>query len=100
MLVILSCKKTTTETAKCSGSYSSDIKPIANSKCALKDCHGSGSSLGDFTQYAELKLRADSGWIRRNVFELKIMPPASAVPLTEDEKQKLKCWLDNGAPLD
>ena len=45
-----------------------------------------------------MKIRADNGRIAQFVFELKIMPPASAEKLTDAEKDKLKCWLDDGAP--
>jgi hypothetical protein len=91
-------KKGGTENAGCVSKYSADILSIINNKCAISNCHNTGSALGDFTTYAGVKARADNGRIRRNVFELKIMPPASAIPLTDFEKEKIKCWLDNGAP--
>ena len=80
--------------------YSSDIAPVITAKCALPGCHVAGSSFGDFSAYAELKQRADNGRIQRNVFELKKMPPSTQAQLTDEEKDKLKCWLDNGAPQD
>lgn len=98
LITIPACKKITD--TGCNGSYKKDIQPIINTKCAVPNCHNAGATLGDFTIYANLKQRADNGRIRTNVFELKIMPPASAVPLTDQEKERLKCWLDNGAPQD
>lgn len=94
----LSCKKEADTSSVCS--YSTIISPIINTKCAIPNCHNAASSLADFSTYEGLKQRADNGRIRTNVFDLKIMPPASAVQLTDDEKEKLKCWLDNGAPQD
>ena len=81
-------------------SYSNDIKLIVVTKCALPSCHAQGSSLGDFTDYSVLKSKADNGLIHKYVFDLKIMPPASVSQLTEQQKQTLKCWLDNGAAQD
>ena len=80
--------------------YSTGIKPVVAAKCAHAGCHGGGSSIADLTQYAELKKRADNGVLRKNVLELGIMPPTGHEPLTSQEKDKLKCWLDNGAPND
>lgn len=93
------CNKTKKEdSAACK--YAANIKPVVVAKCALPGCHGAGSAVADFTQYAELKKRADNGVLRRNVLELGIMPPTGHAPLTAQEKDKLKCWLDNGAPND
>lgn len=93
----VSCKKDD-DTNACA--FSATIQPVINTKCAIPNCHNAGSALGDFTTYEGLKTRADNGRIRTNVFDLKIMPPASATPLTDEEKEQLKCWLDNGAPQD
>lgn len=90
------CKKTKNTDEACS--YATDIKPLIARTCAHTGCHGAGSTVADFTQYAELKKRADNGRIRTNVFELAIMPPPGQEPLTTQDKENLKCWLDNGAP--
>lgn len=96
---IAACKKHQPDTSEpCNPNYVKDIKPIISGKCALSGCHGVGSTIADFTKDSIVKNRADIGRIRSYIFELKIMPPASAQPLTEQEKETLKCWLDNGAP--
>jgi uncharacterized membrane protein len=101
ILILASCNKQHTVTAPpCPAGFAADIRPIINNKCALPDCHHTGSPLGDFTTYAGIKERADNGRLRMNVFELQIMPPANAVSLTDHEKEQLKCWLDNGAQED
>lgn len=93
------CNKTKKEkTATCK--YSTDINPVVAHTCAHAGCHSAGSTVADLTQYAELKKRADNGVLRKNVLELGIMPPTGHAPLTEQEKEKIKCWLDNGAPND
>lgn len=86
------------EPAGCTAKYATDITTIINAKCALQGCHVSGSSFGNFIIYSELKKRVDNGRLQKNVFDLKIMPPSTQTQLTDDEKDKLKCWLDNDAP--
>lgn len=78
--------------------YTAGIKTLVESRCAISGCHDGHSGIIGFTGYSPLKERADNGRIESFVFELKIMPPASATALTEDEKKLLQCWLDNGAP--
>ena len=102
LITLPACKKeqatpVTPEPQKCA-TYSGDIAAIISSRCALSGCHVEGSAFGNFTEYNELKVRVDNGRIAQFVFELKIMPPASAEKLTDAEKDKLKCWLDDGAP--
>jgi hypothetical protein len=93
------CNKTKDESAV-TCKYATDIKPITAAKCAHTGCHGVGSTIADFNQYDQLKKRADNGVLRKNVLELGIMPPTGHESLTAQEKDKLKCWLDNGAPND
>lgn len=80
-------------------SYSRHIRPIIETKCAISShCHGDSSTVANFRIFSELKARADNGGIRLRIFEVPVMPPSSFTQLTEEEKNKLKCWLDNGAP--
>lgn len=98
LIMLDACRKSDPGTHSCNVQYSSGIKPIISAKCGLPGCHAPGSTLPDLTNYDVLKIYADDSIVRQNVFELKIMPPAVATPLTNQEKEKLKCWLDNGAP--
>ncbi len=77
--------------------YGVDIVPIVESKCAVTGCHVDGFTFGNFTLYGELKKRVDNGKIQSLVFDNQLMPPASAQQLTEEEKAKIKCWMDDGA---
>ncbi|MEZ5018019.1 MAG: hypothetical protein R2800_13255 [Flavipsychrobacter sp.] len=100
-LLLIACSKKETETKTtdvCRKTYNGAIKTIVDTKCAISGCHVAGATTGDFTTYTGIKKKADEGRIQTHVFELKIMPPASATQLTEEEKQSIKCWLDNGAP--
>ena len=79
--------------------YAVDIKPIISSKCSIPGCHEpTGSGTGDFTTYAGVKAKVDDGTINNRVFLVKDMPQSGFPPLTEDEKSKLKCWMQQGAP--
>lgn len=78
--------------------YVTDIKRIVDAKCAISGCHDGNSGVVNLLEYGPLKAKAEEGKIKNYVLELNIMPPASAGQLTENEKKKLQCWLDNDAP--
>jgi uncharacterized membrane protein len=80
----------------CTATYTADIKPLVNNKCAVTNCHGS-NGLANLADYPILKARADNGNVKKYVFTIQMMPPSGATQLTDDEKTKLQCWLDNGA---
>ncbi|OSZ78833.1 hypothetical protein CAP35_11455 [Chitinophagaceae bacterium IBVUCB1] len=100
-LLLLACKKekkpADTTPTPCTASYATDIKPLMANKCATTGCHGY-NGLANLNDYSVLKERADNGNINKFVFELKMMPPTTAAQLTDAEKEKLQCWLKNGAP--
>ncbi|MFL5764570.1 MAG: hypothetical protein ACJ77K_11565 [Bacteroidia bacterium] len=102
LLSIASCtfEKGEAPTLGCSVmSFSTDIQPIINAKCATAGCHVSGGTgPGDFTLYLDLKGKIDGGIFKHRVFDLKDMPQAGSPPLTEDEIHRLKCWVEQGAP--
>ncbi|MBS1774289.1 MAG: hypothetical protein JST82_15640 [Bacteroidetes bacterium] len=99
-IALVSCKQHEVEppapTQPCNASYNTDIKPLITTKCAISGCHGS-NGLANLADYATLKERADNGNIKKYVFTLQMMPPSGATQLTDNEKAKLQCWLDNGA---
>ena len=80
-------------------SYKDQLIPLFNTKCALSGCHnGDSTSVGNFNEYAEIKMRVDNGQFKIKMFDSKSMPPISQPPLTSEEYNKLKCWFDAGAP--
>src|SRR5437879_5577718 len=83
-----SCKNN--DKLSCAVGYNEDIHPMILKKCASISCHAQGTSLPDLSDFSVIKKYADNGRIETNVYELKIMPPASAEPLSDNEKQKLK----------
>ncbi|MDO9184439.1 MAG: hypothetical protein Q7W13_00390 [Bacteroidia bacterium] len=99
-ILIESCKKKEKEEViDCSGvspSYNSDIKPIINANCLSSGCHNGGSSNGDYTSYSGLKAVASSGTLESRVVTNKTMPATS--PLSLEDRKKIKCWINSGAP--
>lgn len=77
--------------------YSKNIKPLVSARCALSGCHVTNFPFGNFTQYADLKMRIDNGRVKLLVFDDTLMPPAGKVPLTTDELSILKAWIEDGA---
>lgn len=79
--------------------YTQDISPLIQTHCALSGCHnGDSTSVGNFNEYAEIKMRVENGQFKIKVFDSKSMPPISQPSLTSEEYNKLKCWFDAGAP--
>ena len=83
---------------ECSGvvHYSTDIRPLILSHCAITGCHVSGFQPGDFTLYQPLKDRADNGRLLLFVLEVRNMPPNGSI--TEEQRQMIGCWIEQGAP--
>ncbi len=81
--------------------YSTDIVPIMEATCAIEGCHVDGFATGDYTMYEEIKQRVDGGAFMTRVVEEKTMPPENTTgpeTLTDEELDKIQCWLDDGAP--
>jgi uncharacterized membrane protein len=78
-------------------SFSTDIKPIFISKCAIPTCHNhANQSLPFLTTYAEIKPNAGdiAGQLSNNA-----MPPRNSAggELTIHEKALINCWITQGA---
>lgn len=95
ILVPFACKTSKTPALDCSvisASYSKDIAPIVAKNCG---CHGPGSLKGDFSFYDGIKVPAQNGLLEQHVLIKKDMPPKG--PLPEEDRKKIRCWLNNGA---
>lgn len=93
----ISCNKTEPFVPVCDGSsptYDSDVQSIIQQNCI--QCHGNGSSNGDFTTYAGLTTVTSNGKFEQEVLTDQTMPQNGS--LTEAQLNKLKCWVENGFP--
>jgi hypothetical protein len=75
--------------------FSADISPIMSGKCATSGCHDVTAAGGVILQtYAQISAAKDRINVRCVV--QKSMPPSGPLPLSDINK--LKCWIDAGAP--
>ncbi len=97
ILVFATCKKDKKFTPDCSGgakSYTSDVSPIIASHCARSGCHAAGSSNGPGPLTSHSQVSAAKDRIRPAVANGS-MPKDHT--LSDDEKNKIICWIDAGA---
>lgn len=89
-----------TATDPCAGlafKFATDVQPIINTRCATSPgCHGNGAinSGGPLTNYTQ---------IFNKRLEIKIQVSSNSMPpppdtLSSDQKNKIICWLNSGAP--
>ena len=79
--------------------YNGIIKNIINTNCATTgSCHGSPQDQGggEYATYAQVKEKVTNGTFHNRVFVLMDMP--SGAQLSTCDLQKLKDWVDKGAP--
>ena len=75
--------------------YDSGIKAIIDNNCAISTCHGGDPTIPNFTTYDNIF--ANRSAIQSRVVA-KIMPPAGRPALSQDNINKISCWVQNGAP--
>jgi len=96
MGLLVSCKKDTDSgklTPACDGShptYQSDIKNIIDSRCTSSGCHP------DFASYEGLFPKLQGGDFEREVLVNQTMPDGA--PLTQEQINKIQCWVNDGYP--
>ena len=75
-------------------SYANEIQNILNTSCNFSGCHGAGGVLSNLTNY--IGVEANKNNIK---FKLQTsqMPP-QPVNITSENRQKIICWIDDGAP--
>lgn len=73
--------------------YYDDIVPILESKCNNAGCHNYESTYGDFTTYQGIQVVAANETLEEQI-ESGAMPVGGT--LTEDQKQHILCWIENG----
>jgi hypothetical protein len=79
-------------------SYNLDISPIIQTTCALSNCHVAGFENGDFTNFDEIKKKADSGLLEQMITTGKMPQADTQGPksLTNCQIELLKRWIREG----
>lgn len=86
------CTATGTVTIHSGISFNNSIKPIIDTNCAISGCHVSGTGRADFTEFANIKQNAGNV---KAFTQSKAMPKTGS--LTDEEIEKIACWVDDGA---
>ena len=98
ILLFITCKKNEFKNLDCStidSKYSTSISGIISSSCTTAGCHN-GTSSFDLRTYSLVKPYIDNGKFNDEVINKKSMPKGKS--LSQDELNKIKCWLDQGGP--
>lgn len=102
LVTVASCSKdndggggTTLDCTPVPKSYTTDVNPIVQSRCAIAGCHASGSGNGPGALVTYSQLFNARTAIRSSVASGR-MPQGST--LTTAEKNSILCWIDSGAP--
>ncbi len=77
-------------------SFAAFIKPIIDSNCAVAGCHVAGTvGLPNWTIFSEIQRRASG---IKTLTGSKVMPPpGSGRSLTDQQIQRIACWVNDGA---
>ena len=84
-------------TTSCAGvnpSFTADVLPLIQTKCAIAGCHAAGSTNagGPFTTFAQISAKAS---------DIKAQVSAGTMPksgtISASQKTTLICWVNNGA---
>jgi len=97
-MLFVTCKKNEFKNLDCStidSKYSTSIAGIISGSCTTSGCHN-GSSSFDLKTYNQVKPYIDNGKFNDEVINKKSMPKGKS--LSQDELNKIKCWLDQGGP--
>lgn len=87
------CHKEKIKTPSCDGSnlsYTTGIKTILDANCTSAGCHP------NFNTYIGISGIIQDGSFYRNVLNIQSMPQNKS--LSQDQLNKLQCWVNNGYP--
>ena len=99
LLLFGTCKKDEFKKLDCSSldsKYSTSISGIISSNCTLSGCHNGSGPTFDLRTYDLVKAQVNGGAFESAVITNKTMPKGRS--LSQDQRNKIKCWLDQGAP--
>ncbi|MGC3948381.1 MAG: SprB repeat-containing protein [Chryseolinea sp.] len=76
-------------------SYDKDIKPIIETSCAVSGCHVTGGA-APIVFNSVASVQSHAGQIKTVTANGSM--PKSGTPLTQAQKDRIACWVDDGAP--
>ena len=76
-------------------SYETDIKPIIETSCAVSGCHVTGGA-APIVFNSIASVQANAAAIKSATANGSM--PKSGTPLTQAQKDRIACWVDDGAP--
>ncbi len=89
------CETTSLHQVRSGVSYSSQVEQVITSRCSTPGCHdGSIGASRNWTVFANVQNRAAG--IRTRT-QNGSMPPEDSTPLTQEERDLIACWVDDGA---
>jgi hypothetical protein len=88
------CEATSEVQVKNGTSYQNHVKAIITNNCAVSSCHdGSNASLPNFNTFSNVKSNASS---IKTLTQNGSMPPGNRT-ITQEQKDLIACWVDDGA---
>ncbi|MEM9024265.1 MAG: cytochrome c [Bacteroidota bacterium] len=79
-------------------SFSNDVNPIIQSRCAIPGCHVGGTTAnGVYLTYDGVFEKVSNGSLINRVVVQRTMPP-SGPALTDEEIRTFRCWIESGGP--
>lgn len=94
-------RKPTAECLTPVATYKNDIEPIIMSNCM--PCHNAKSKIIDLTTYVSMSAIAKNGELEFHVLKKMNMPPRDVPsgnkpgPLSAEDREKIRCWINNGS---
>jgi hypothetical protein len=79
--------------------FSVEIKPILVTYCAVPGCHDATTKQNfiDFSNYNDAKAQALGGRIKIRAIDPSSAPMPATGLIPQSERDKLQCWINNGA---
>lgn len=75
--------------------FESEIRPLIQANCAFSGCHAAGGTSPELTTFELVQARATD--IRHMTQSRQMPPPSSGRSLSQEEIDKIACWVEQGA---
>ena len=105
VILLISCEKDEDPSVDCTGltpTYTSEIKAILDTSCALSGCHNAGTQQEgiDLSNYADAKIvSSEDRFLGAINHQNGYTPmPQNSAKLSTDKINLLTCWVQNGSP--